>query len=78
MAGVDHADGARSRAHRQGLRQHLATLEPDPAQELAVGDPGRGEEDVVSADEVVDARDPGALSRVRSTVAETSSSVIAN
>src|SRR3712207_2246059 len=31
--------------------------EPDPPQELAVGDPGGGEEHVVTADQVVDGQD---------------------
>src|SRR5215204_2483654 len=54
MPGLDQADGARDRAHRQRLGQHLVGPEADPAQELAVGDAGGGEEDVVAPDQVVD------------------------
>src|SRR5919107_724950 len=57
VAGVDLAGGAGLGPHRQGLGGGAAAVETDPAQQLAVGDPGGGEEDVVPADQVVDGQD---------------------
>src|SRR5919106_5634428 len=57
VAGVDRAGGARLGAHRQGLGEGAATVEADPAEQLAVGDAGGGEEHVVAPDQVVDGED---------------------
>src|ERR671911_469565 len=57
VAGVDQTDRAGGRAHREGLGQDLVGPEADPAQELAVGDAGGGEEHVVPPDQVVDGQD---------------------
>src|SRR4029450_8066083 len=54
VAGVDLAGGAGLGAHRQGLGEGAAAVEADPAQQLAVGDAGGGEEHVVAPDQVVD------------------------
>ena len=53
MARVDLAEGARLRAHDEGLGGRAVVVVADALEQLAVGDAGRGEEAVVPRDEVV-------------------------
>src|SRR5581483_4855270 len=54
VLGLDVADGPGVGAHHQGVRLRVAAAEAHTAQQLAVGDPGGGEEDVGAAAEVVE------------------------
>jgi hypothetical protein len=53
---LDAADGARARAHHQRLGRRAVREVMHALDQLTVGDAGQREEDVVAADEVVDAQ----------------------
>src|SRR4051794_16039411 len=53
MLALDVANGAGARPHDQRVRRCRAAAVADTLEQLAVGDPGRDEEDVVAADQLV-------------------------
>src|ERR1017187_569835 len=53
VEGFDGAHGARSRAHDEGLRSGAKIVEAHAAQEITIGDGGRGEVAVVARHEVI-------------------------
>ena len=57
MAGLDAADGARARAHDQRLGGRAGAAVADALEDVAVGDAGGGEEDVLAGAEVVGGED---------------------
>src|SRR5438270_10359057 len=57
MAGVDATDRSRLRPHHQRLSERPGVVVPDAAEQLSVGDTGRGEEAVVAANQVVGRQD---------------------
>src|ERR687886_686737 len=58
VVALDDADRAALGAHHERVSAGAAGAVADAAQELAVGDPGGDEEDVVAPDEVVRAEHP--------------------
>src|SRR3712207_6820128 len=58
VVALDQPDRAALRPHDQGVRAGAARAVPDAAQQLAVGDPGGHEEDVVAADEIIRVQHP--------------------
>ena len=56
--GIDEANLARRRGHHQGVRADAAAEQPDAAEQVAVGDPGRGEDDVGAAHQLLGPEDP--------------------
>ena len=68
VVGIDAPHRAAARAHHEALGRHAAGVEADPVEQRAVGDPGGGEEAVVTAHQVVDGEhrtdvEPGGLDR---------------